>query len=244
MAHVTSNGVVRSTSATCDTRSLSSRQRRLRARHGLTITAGSGHDASSTERVRAIRANRTHARRATGYCLGWRCNRHLGGHAMSGYQTVVVGTDGSDSSLRAVDRAGADRRRVGRQADRGDGVLPPERRPARRRRPQGRGLQDVRQCPDLRDPSRGEGTGQGGRRRQRRGEGRRRRPRRRTGRPRRGGQRRPARRRQRRTEHHRRPAARLGARQRGAPLQDPTSSSSTRPDSRDRATSPSIPECP
>ncbi|HEX7323398.1 MAG TPA: universal stress protein [Mycobacterium sp.] len=26
---------------------------------------------------------------------------------MSGYQTVVVGTDGSDSSLRAVDRAGA-----------------------------------------------------------------------------------------------------------------------------------------
>ena len=25
---------------------------------------------------------------------------------MSGYQTVVVGTDGSDSSLRAVDRAG------------------------------------------------------------------------------------------------------------------------------------------
>ncbi|MDT5048029.1 MAG: hypothetical protein QOG75_3917, partial [Mycobacterium sp.] len=26
---------------------------------------------------------------------------------MSAYQTVVVGTDGSDSSLRAVDRAGA-----------------------------------------------------------------------------------------------------------------------------------------
>ena len=26
---------------------------------------------------------------------------------MSGYKTVVVGTDGSDSSLRAVDRAGA-----------------------------------------------------------------------------------------------------------------------------------------
>ena len=25
---------------------------------------------------------------------------------MSGYQTVVVGTDGSDSSLRAVERAG------------------------------------------------------------------------------------------------------------------------------------------
>ena len=80
---------------------------------------------------------------------------------MSGYQTVVVGTDGSDSSLRAVDRAGADRRRVGRQADRGDGVLPPERGPACRRRPQGRGLQDVRQCPDLRDPARGQGARQG-----------------------------------------------------------------------------------
>ena len=26
---------------------------------------------------------------------------------MSAYQTLVVGTDGSDSSLRAVDRAGA-----------------------------------------------------------------------------------------------------------------------------------------
>ncbi|MDT7767041.1 MAG: hypothetical protein QOI30_26, partial [Mycobacterium sp.] len=26
---------------------------------------------------------------------------------MSAYQTIVVGTDGSDSSLRAVDRAGA-----------------------------------------------------------------------------------------------------------------------------------------
>ena len=25
---------------------------------------------------------------------------------MSGYQTIVVGTDGSDSSLRAVDKAG------------------------------------------------------------------------------------------------------------------------------------------
>ncbi|MDT5131028.1 MAG: hypothetical protein QOE41_339, partial [Mycobacterium sp.] len=29
------------------------------------------------------------------------------GWEMSAYQTVVVGTDGSDSSLRAVDRAGA-----------------------------------------------------------------------------------------------------------------------------------------
>jgi hypothetical protein len=35
-----------------------------------------------------------------------RCNAALGGH-MSSYRTVVVGTDGSDSSMRAVDRAGA-----------------------------------------------------------------------------------------------------------------------------------------
>ena len=32
---------------------------------------------------------------------------------MGAYQTIVVGTDGSESSLKAVDRAGADARDVG-----------------------------------------------------------------------------------------------------------------------------------
>ncbi len=48
---------------------------------------------------------------------------------MSVYQTVVVGTDGSHSSLRAVDRAGAIAADHGAKLDRCDGASPaPEER--------------------------------------------------------------------------------------------------------------------
>ena len=43
---------------------------------------------------------------------------------MSSYKTVVVGTDGSDSSLRAVDRAGALASGPGCEIDHCDRVLP------------------------------------------------------------------------------------------------------------------------
>ena len=45
---------------------------------------------------------------------------------MASYKTVLVGTDGSHSSLRAVERAGQDRRRFRRKADHRDG-LPTEK---------------------------------------------------------------------------------------------------------------------
>ena len=41
---------------------------------------------------------------------------------MSDYKVVVVGTDGSDTSLRAVDKSGSDRRGGGRETDRGHGI--------------------------------------------------------------------------------------------------------------------------
>ena len=44
---------------------------------------------------------------------------------MSAYQTVVVGTDGSDSSLRAVERAAEIAARSGAKLVVADGVLPP-----------------------------------------------------------------------------------------------------------------------
>ena len=43
---------------------------------------------------------------------------------MSSYKTVVVGTDGSDSSLRAVDRAGALASGPDAQGHHRDRVLP------------------------------------------------------------------------------------------------------------------------
>src|SRR6516225_8753982 len=43
-------------------------------------------------------------RRRSATVCGWHCTQRCGGQ-MTAYKTVVVGTDGSESSLRAVDRA-------------------------------------------------------------------------------------------------------------------------------------------
>jgi len=131
---------------------------------------------------------------------------------MTAYRTVVVGTDGSDSSLRAVDRAasiaGTDAKLIvasaylpqhqnGRAAD----VLKDESYKVSGTAPIYAILQDAKERPQ-------------GRREKRRGAIHRRCAGRRTGEPRRGSQCRSARRRQRRSQHDRRAAAGIGARQR------------------------------
>ena len=61
---------------------------------------------------------------------------------MSAYQTVVVGTDGSESSLRAVDRAGEIAAESNAKLFIATGYFPhAKRRSARGRHSQGRGLQ-------------------------------------------------------------------------------------------------------
>ena len=137
---------------------------------------------------------------------------------MSAYRTVVVGTDGSDSSLRAVEKAGsiagANAKLIVATA-----YLPQD--------------EDARAADALKEESykvsgsapiyailrEAKERAECGRSRERRRTVDRRRAGRRAGRTRRRGRRRPARRRQRRPEHDRRPAAGVGARQRLAPSQ-------------------------
>ena len=75
---------------------------------------------------------------------------------MSGYRTVVVGTDGSDSSLRAVDKAGQIAAGSGAKVVVATAYFPQSEDQRCRRRAQGRGLQDVGQRPDLRDSAGGQ----------------------------------------------------------------------------------------
>ncbi len=74
---------------------------------------------------------------------------------MSGYTTIVVGTDGSDSSLRAVDKAGQIAAGSDAKVIVATAYFPQSEDQRCRRRAQGRGLQDGGQCADLRDPARG-----------------------------------------------------------------------------------------
>ena len=77
---------------------------------------------------------------------------------MSAYRTVVVGTDGSDSSLRAVEKAGsiagADAKLIVATA-----YLPQHEDPRAADALKDESYKVCGQCPDLRHSARGQGSG-------------------------------------------------------------------------------------
>ena len=123
---------------------------------------------------------------------------------MSGYTTIVVGTDGSDSSLRAVDKAGQIAAGSDAKVVVATAYFPQSEDQHAADVLKDEGYKMAGNAPiyailrEARDRAHQAGATE------HRGEGGRRRARRRTRRPRRGSQGRPARGRQRRAEHHRR----------------------------------------
>ena len=87
---------------------------------------------------------------------------------MTAYRTVVVGTDGSESSLRAVERAATIAADSNAKLIIGTATPPPGRF-ARGRRPRGGGLQGAGQRARLRDAARCPRPGKGGRGEEHRG---------------------------------------------------------------------------
>ncbi len=139
---------------------------------------------------------------------------------MSGYQTVLVGTDGSDSSLRAVDKAGQIAAGSGAKVIVATAYFPQSEDHRAADVLKDEGYKMSGNAPiyailrEAKDRAKAAGASEVEEKADRRRAGRR--PRRSC----RGGQCGPSGRRQRRPQHHRRPAARLGARQRRAAVED------------------------